>query len=228
MKRAVAIVALAGALAPSSVALADDASAPSSPSAPPIVEDYPPVLSTRALTPPDGSYTFQGPRYYPSVAWFLTQLVPSPEVGAGSVRRVDMFGVGQRNLEVAFGLRWHVTPVLWSWGTNRHVSRWRFLVVDPLARHAGSIELDGTFEYLFGHVDRMLVRPGVRAYLPLLARGEYLSTSVGVSTYSYDGVPRVAYDVGLYALFGLVGAQVTVAPAHAPLTTIATLRLRYF
>ncbi|HEY8079897.1 MAG TPA: hypothetical protein VIF62_37455, partial [Labilithrix sp.] len=120
------------------------------------------------------------------------------------------------------------TPVLWSWGVNRRVTRWRWFVVDPLARNAGSIELNGSLEYLWGDVNRFLVRPGVRATFPLVQRGEYLSMSIGTSTYQYDDTFRVAYDAGLHILYGILGAQVTVAPGHAPLRTIGTVTIRYF
>jgi hypothetical protein len=189
----------------------------------------PPVVPPPAiLTPPDPSYTYAPPQLYPSLAWTLTQLVPSPEVGGGKVHRTSTDGVQQDSLELAFGLRWQLTPLLYSWGTNRRISRWRAFVVDPTARNSGSIELNTSIEYLFGHIDRFLVRPGIRATFPLLQRGEYLSTSIGTSTYAFNGVPRVAYDVGLYMLFGLFGVQVTVAPAHAPLNFIGTFRIRYF
>lgn len=182
----------------------------------------------RALAPPEGSYTYASPQPYPSLPWTALQFLPSPEVGGGRVHRTGSDGVQQDTTELAFGLRWQLTPIVWSWGTNRRVSRWRSFVVDPIARNSGSIELNTTFEYLFGHVDRMLVRPGIRATFPLLQRGEYLSASLGTSTYTYNGTARVAYDVGAYVFFGLFGVQVTVAPAHAPLSFIGTFRVRYF
>ncbi|HSO37549.1 MAG TPA: hypothetical protein VLT33_33720 [Labilithrix sp.] len=189
----------------------------------------PPAVPPPAiLAPPDGSYTYASPRYHPSLAWTLTQLVPSPEVGGGRVHRTGTDGVQQDSTELAFGMRWQLTPLLYSWGTNRHITGWRAFVIDPLARNSGSIELNTSIEYFFGHIDRFLVRPGVRATFPLLQRGEYLSASLGTSTYVFNGVPRVAYDVGMYTLFGLFGVQVTVAPVHAPLTFISTLRIRYF
>jgi len=187
-----------------------------------------PPPTPRQLPAPDASYTYAAPQYYPSLAWTLLQFVPSPEVGGGSVRRTGVDGVQEERAELAFGMRWQLTPVVWSWGTNRRISRWRTFVVDPIARNSGSIELNTTFEYLFGHVDRMLVRPGIRATFPLVQRGEYLSASIGTSTYSYNGTPRVAYDVGAYVMFGLFGVQLTVAPAHAPLSFIGTFRVRVF
>ncbi len=188
--------------------------------------EEPPAV--KSVPQPESGYTYVEPQYYPSFAWILTQLVPSPEVSFGRVRHIDGAGQVQDVSTSAFGLRWQVTPVLWSWGVNRRVTRWRYFVVDPLARNAGSIELNGSLEYLWGDVHRFLARPGVRATFPLLQRGEYLSMSIGTSTYQYDNTFRVAYDAGLHVLYGILGAQLTVAPGHAPMRTLATLTLRYF
>lgn len=189
-----------------------------SPSLPPPSRDpnepFPPP-SPRVLVQPDRSYTFESAQPYPSGPWLILQLLPSPEVAVGREA-------------ASFGMRWQVTPLLWSWGTNRHVSRWRTFVVDPLARHAGSLELSGTVEYIFGDVDRAILRPGVRAYFPVAQRGEYLSVSFGTSTYAYDEKLRVAYDAGAYVLWGLFGVQATIAPENGPLTAIGTFRIRYF
>lgn len=218
------VVALALASLPG-LARADEARA-KPPSAYP-EEPYPPP-SPRVLAQPDQSYTYAQPRMYPSLAWAVVQLVPSPELAVGRVHRTGPDGVPHDTTQTAFGMRWQITPLVWSLGTNRHVSPWRYFVVDPVARHSGSIELDTSFEYLFGNVDRMLVRPGIRATFPLAHRGEYLSASLGTSTYTYNGTLRVAYDVGVYVLFGLFGVQMTVAPGHAPLGAIGTLQIRYF
>jgi hypothetical protein len=183
----------------------------------------------KSVPPPDQSFTYAEPAYSPSLAWIATQLVlPSPEVGIGNVRRIGLDGSVRDETPVAFGLRWQLTPILWSWGVNRRVNRWRIFVVDPLARTSGSIELNTSIEYLWGHVDRFLFRPGVRATFPVLHRGEYLAVSFGTSTYQYDEATRVAYDFGAYFLYGILGAQVTVAPWHQSLQTIATFRIRYF
>ena len=181
-------------------------------------EPFPPP-TPRVQAQPDASYSYLEPQPYPSFAWILLQGLPSPELAAGRVHG---------ETKAAFGMRWQLSPVVWSWGTNRHISRWRYFVVDPLARHSGSLELSGTIEYIFGYVDRAIARPGVRAYFPLAARGEYLSVSIGTSTYAYDGKMRLAYDVGAYVLFGLFGVQATVAPDHGPLSAIGTFRIRYF
>jgi hypothetical protein len=190
-------------------------------------QPYPPP-SPRLLVQPDRSYTYASPQPFLTPAWLLLQLLPSPEVAVGRVHEPNANGITEPKTEAAFGLRWQVTPLLWSWGTNRRVSRWRSFVVDPLARHAGSLELSGSIDWFFGNVDRAIVRPGVRAYFPVAQRGEYLSVSLGTSTYAYDEKMRVAYDVGAYVLWGLFGVQATIAPENGPLTAIGTFRIRYF
>lgn len=181
----------------------------------------------RRLSPPDMGLGYHTPPVHPTLAWAVLQLVPSPEVAIGRQRHTDATGEVSRGATAAAGLRWQLTPALWSFGASRHQPRWRTLMVDPIARHSGSLELSTSFEYIGGRVDRLLVRPGLRVYLPVVQRGEYLSLSLGTSVYAYDGA-RVAYDVGAHVLGGVVGLRITVAPTHAPLTTIATLELRYF
>jgi hypothetical protein len=186
-----------------------------------------PALDGRVPPPPDNSYVWANPHPYPSLAWTLTQLIPSPELAFARLRHVMPDGSVDDGVRVAFGMRWQITPVLWSFGVHRRVSPWRVLVVDPIARQSGSLELNLTPEYIAGHVDRFLVRPGLRMYLPLAHRGEYMSCSFGTSVYAYDGL-RVAYDAGIYALGGFVGLLVTYAPSHDPLGAITTLQIRYF
>lgn len=186
-----------------------------------------PPPADRNSPAPDLRYDYQAPQHYPTFWWALAQLVPSPEIVWGNTKHIGPNGEVDEQTRSAFGLRWQVTPALWSWGVHRKQPRWRFFVVDPLARHSGSIELATHFEYVGGHVDRLLSRPTLRAYLPLAQRGEYLSFSMGTSIYAYDGL-RVAYEAGIYTFAGVVGVQFTYAPSHAPMQAIATLRLKYF
>jgi hypothetical protein len=160
------------------------------------------------------------PRVHPTLPWFLTQLVPSPEIAGG------------RHAGPELGMRWQVTPLLYSWGVHRGLSPWRFLVAEPLVRQSGSVELHVTPEYFPGYGssfgDGWMARTGVRTYLPLVAHGEYLSASVGASYFHFAGRSGAAYEAGLYVLFGIVGVQVTGTPSPGPFAWIATLRLRYF
>ncbi len=159
------------------------------------------------------------PAIAPTVAWIATQFIPSPEVAAGA---------GHTHA----GLRWQVTPLLYSWGINRKLSPWRVLVAEPLSRQSGSIEafLSPEFIDVDGDAtDKWLLRPGLRAYFPILQHGEYLSMSVGSSYQNVQGRGSAAFEGGLYVLYGLFGVQVTYAPLpHQPAGTIVTLRFRYF
>jgi hypothetical protein len=204
------------------------ASAFASPSLAAADEDRPRAPGVHHAPPPPAELVVHQPTLYPTPAWLVAQLVPSPEVVIGRQRAIGVDGSIDRSMDAAFGMRWQLTPLLWSFGVHRAQSRWRTFVVDPTARQSGSLELSGTFEYIGGWVDRLLVRPALRVYLPLVQRGDYLSMSLGTSIYAYDSVFRVAYEAGIYALGGLFGLQLTVAPTHDPLASILTLRVRYF
>lgn len=182
----------------------------------------------RRAPQPDSRLEYGHPFPHPTFAWLALQMLPSPELAIGRQRHIDASGAVDAGPRAAFGMRWQLTPLLWSFGVHRSQPRFRSFVVDPLARQSGSIELSTTFEYIGGDVDRVLVRPGVRTYLPLIQKGEYLSASLGTSVYAFDYGLRVAYDVGVYTLSGFLGFQLTVAPTHAPLAAITTIRLRYF
>jgi hypothetical protein len=158
------------------------------------------------------------PAIEPTLAWMLTQLLPSPEIAVGQ-------GTGR------FGARWQVTPLLYSWGVNRKLSPWRFLVVEPLVRQSGSIELYLSPEYLvYGSsaADGLLGRAGVRSYFPLVEHGDYLSVSLGASEYWFADRPGTAVEAGAYTLFGTLGVQATYSPSRSPAEWIFTLRVRYF
>jgi hypothetical protein len=157
------------------------------------------------------------PAVRPTPLWLAAQLAPSPEVAFGEEK-------------VRFGLRWQLTPLLYSFGINRRLSPWRIFVVEPLVRQSGSLELFLSPEYLVrgSFLDGWLLRAGLRTYLPIVERGDYLSVSLGVSCYDFMGAAGTSYEVGAYVLFGIVGAQITVSPKSGPAQAIATLRLRYF
>ncbi len=174
------------------------------------------------------------PMYQPTLGWFAAQLLPSPEIAAGSQG-------------AAFGMKWQLTPVAYSWGVYRKISPWRFGVVDPTARQSGSVELYLSPEYVYFktmpgpprsefektyHVgwkgDELFMRYGARAYFPLWERGEFLSTSIGASIYDFGGTWAMAYEAGLYGLGGLVGVQVNVTPSSGPLRVVSTAVLRFF
>jgi len=149
--------------------------------------------------------------------WTASQLVPSPEIAAGH-------GAAH------FGMRWQATPLLYSFGVHRGAFPLRSFVVEPVVRHSGSLEIFVSPEYLsIRDEQRWLVRPGLRAYFPLAQRGDYLSCSIGTSyAIAARGHSGVAYEGRIYTLFGVLGVQVTYAPAREPADWIATLAFRYF
>jgi hypothetical protein len=155
------------------------------------------------------------PEPRPTLIWIFTQLVPSPEVAVG----------GQ---QVHFGVRWQVTPVLYSFGINPRLSPWRVLVVEPIVRQSGSIEIFLTPELFVGGLDSPLLRGGIRSCFPVVAKGEELSVSLGTSYAYATGRSGVGYEVGAYVLYGTLGVQVTYDPMASPVQWITTLRFRYF
>ena len=193
---------------------AERAAPPPPAPAPPLA----PALPVVGLSPPSQDpYLAREPQIAPSLVWLLTQLVPSPELVAGSE--------GGR-----FGLRWYVTPLLYSFGIHRRLSPWRVLVVEPVVRHSGSIELFASPEWVVYRGGTTLLDLGVRSTVPLLHRGEYLSASVGVAYTSFEGTGAARYEAGLYTVFGVFGLVVAASPnvALSPVSTSVTLRLRYF
>jgi hypothetical protein len=149
-------------------------------------------------------------------AWAIAQLVPSPLLVVGDGH-------------VGGGLRWQLTPLLFSFGIAERPFRSFF--VSPIARHSGSVELHVSPEWACCAADgaqSWLARAGLRVYLPLIEHGEVLSWSVGASAYyAADGVGP-AGDLGIYTLFGVLGLTVTVSPLLSQREVITALNIRYF
>ena len=153
----------------------------------------------------------------PDAGWAVTQLVPSPEVA-----------IGGRESGAHFGMRWQITPLLYSFGVNRRVSPWRAFIAEPLVRNSGSVEAYMSPEWIDSGprvADRFALRPGVRLTFPLAQHGDYLSASIGTS---YTTARAVGYEGGIYTLYGVFGLQVTVSPTRGEPPCIVTLRIRYF
>jgi hypothetical protein len=150
-----------------------------------------------------------------ALLWGVAQTIPSPVLSTdGEV--------------VQGGLRWQLTPLLYSFGVAARP--WRYFYVSPIARLSGSVELFVAPEWTCcagGDSDGWLGRAGLRTYLPLLEHGEALAWSLGASC--WQGVERgVSADLGLYTLFGLVGLVVTVSPGLRGRTFTTALSIRYF
>jgi len=156
----------------------------------------------------------------PDAAWAITQLVPSPEIAVGGEER-----------GAHVGLRWQVTPVLYSFGVNRRKSPWRAFIAEPMVRQGGSVEAYVSPEWIDEGrrvVDRFALRPGLRIYFPLVQHGDNLSWSMGTSYTTFGPHGGVGYELGVYTLYGIFGLQVTVSPTREEPPCIVTLRVRYF
>lgn len=154
-------------------------------------------------------------RERPTLLWMATQLVPSGELAVGTHGALA-------------GLGWQVTPLVYSFGLHRRAPKWRMFVVDPMARQSGSIELYAAPE-LFAQPDwSITLRPGIRAYHGLVARGEWLSASLGVSYQPGPGRESAAFDLGLHGYAGVVGLVATIAPMSDLAPFMLTFRFRYF
>lgn len=159
------------------------------------------------------------PRVLPAseILWPLLQLVPSPEI---------TFGDGR----VSGGLRWELSPFLYSFGLREPRTRVRAFFVPPSARFTGSLELVGSAEYAPGppETSDWVGRLGVRVNVPLVDRGEALALSVGTAAFLNDGHVRPSFDMALLTLFGTCGVRATFSPELAGRQVIVTLALRFF
>jgi hypothetical protein len=61
-----------------------------------------------------------------------------------------------------------------------------------------------------------------------MAKGEYLSASLGASLLHFDHHLGAALSAGIYVFFGFVGAEVTWCPTPALQSTTLTLSFRVF
>ena len=153
-----------------------------------------------------------------SLEWAVLQLLPSPELGLGEGG-------------ATFGLRWQVTPLLYSFATDARLDRFRWFISEPVVRQSGSIELFASPEYLAldgGVGARFGARGGLRAYFALHGRGDNLSLSLGSNYYYFRDEQGVSFEAGGYVLFGALGLLLTYSPSFEAARWITTLRLRYF
>lgn len=150
------------------------------------------------------------------VVWAVTQLVPSPLFVMGS------HGAGG-------GVRWHVTPLLVSFGVSAKPVR--AFIVDPIARHSGSAELYVAPEWVSPVPDGSIgwiARFGARVTLPMAGRGETLSWSFGGSYYRASGGGGFSAEIGVHFLYGVFGFVLTFSPNLEGRELIHAFEIRYF
>jgi len=148
----------------------------------------------------------------PSIPWIIAQALPSPEVAFGSGRAIA-------------GLRWQLTPFLYSWGIHRRAPRrWRSFVVESSMRHTGSVELFIGPEWLRN--ERWFGRAGVRSYFPIADRGEALAISIGTSAWSDGRRGGPSLELGAHVLYGFLALMITHSPGLPRAEWIGTLQVR--
>lgn len=151
--------------------------------------------------------------------WTALQLVPSP-----------LLVIGKEH--VGGGLRWQLTPILYSFGIAARP--FRTFLVSPIARHSGSIELHASPEWACCAPDEQnsfLLRAGLRLYFPLLEHGEKLSWSVGASYYRAAGGSTrngASADLGIFTFNGVFGLNFTVSPWLTRREVITAFTIRIF
>jgi hypothetical protein len=148
--------------------------------------------------------------------WAAAQLVPSP-----------LLVIGKQH--VGGGLRWQLTPILYSFGIAERPLR--AFLVSPIVRHSGSVELHVSPEWACcapSEQSSWLVRAGLRLYLPLLEHGEKLSWSLGAAYYRAAGANGGSADLGIFTFNGVLGLNVTVSPWLTRREVITALTIRVF
>jgi len=150
----------------------------------------------------------------PTIYWMLAQGVPSPEVGVGGA-------------SPAAGLRWQLTPLLYSFGIYRKLSPWRTFVVEPLTRQSGSLEVFFSPEFLSARTNEWIARTGVHVTLPLLERGEKLAVTLGAGV-CFGAETSADFEGGVSILFGALGLFFSYAPRVSLAPATLSLRVRLF
>ena len=140
--------------------------------------------------------------------WTLIQTIPSP---------VFFQDNNNSNSRLQFGLRWHVTPINYSFNTNKFISPLSFFIVNPLNRYGGSIETIiqpewTTAAYKYSDMNRFQIGTGIRGFIPLIEEGEDLSMSFGGKyrirqDLSGTNLNTFSIEMGIYTFYGVIGIQ---------------------
>ncbi|MFZ1322226.1 MAG: hypothetical protein WAT71_11790 [Ignavibacteria bacterium] len=147
-----------------------------------------------------------GNKFTEWTTWTLFQTIPSPTFYQD--RNED-------ESRLQFGLRWHVTPFNYSFNANKLVPAAQFFKVNPVRRYGGSMEIflqpewmTGGFQY--SDFKRFNLTTGVRGFIPLEERGEYLAISLG-GKYNFrknkqdQNIGYYSVEGGIYTFFGILG-----------------------
>lgn len=140
--------------------------------------------------------------------WTLVQAIPSPSFFQDR---------NENKSRLQFGFSWNVTPINYSFNTNKFISPVSIFMVNPLHRFSGSAELFiqpewTTSGYQYNGLKRFAISGGARIYIPAIEFGEYLAFSAGGKYTKRNNVygdnkDSFGIEFGTYTLFGILGAQ---------------------
>jgi hypothetical protein len=144
------------------------------------------------------------------IYWSLLQLIPSPSFFNDG---------GNENNRLQFGFKWNITPINFSFHTNKFVSPFQFFIINPVRRFTGSAELFiqpeiTTSDFKYSNLRETGISSGTRLLIPLKEDGENLACSIGIK-YSYkkdknsNGYDYCGIEAGIYVFAGMVGLQYT-------------------
>ncbi|HQY22070.1 MAG TPA: hypothetical protein PLD63_05640 [Ignavibacteria bacterium] len=152
------------------------------------------------------SQSNSGNKFVEWTTWTLFQTIPSPTFYQDR---------NDGNARLQFGLRWNVTPFNYSFNANKLIPAAQFFKVNPVRRYGGSMEIflqpewaTGNFQY--SDFKRFNLTTGVRGFIPLEERGEYLAISLG-GKYNFrknkqdQNIGYYSVEGGIYTFFGILG-----------------------
>lgn len=141
-------------------------------------------------------------------SWLLLQTIPSPTYFED---RDD------NNSKLKFGLEWQVIPVSYSFKTNKYLSGFNVLFINPVKRFTGSVEtffepalITGDFKY--AELKKFMFKAGARLVLPVAQKGEYMAFSIGAGYYRQKNIygkiiDGITYEAGIYSFYGMLGLK---------------------
>jgi hypothetical protein len=142
--------------------------------------------------------------------WLLLQAIPSPAFVSDA---------NDNNARIQFSLRWQITPINFSFKTNKFVSPVQFFMINPVRRVTGSAELFiqpeiATSGFEYSGFENFGLNTGTRVVIPVQEMGENISMSLG-GKYTFrknaitgeNGYPGV--EAGVYFFGGIIGVQFT-------------------
>jgi hypothetical protein len=149
-----------------------------------------------------------GNTFWKWTTWTILQSIPS----------VTYFeDRDENNSSVKFGFQWQVTPLSYSFNSNKYVSPFQFFFTRPSSRFSGSVEIFFQPEFVIGgfkyaDLKRYMFKSGSRLILPVAQQGEYLSFSVGAGYYYQKSNSNkisdgITYEAAVYSFFGMLGLK---------------------